>query len=237
MFQDSLVESSPQNRKRSRWPLATAFITQVIVAGALLLIPMFSIGVIPLFQRIPVPIALTAPERVEASSREATDGRGGGSANPRPVVVSGTTVDRIFHPFADTNENADRPPNLDFLPGDNSRPPLGDGLGKGKGPGVRLEEEKKRPRLSHIDEGLLTQKVMPVYPQVASRIGLQGDVKLYAVISRDGSIESLKLISGHPLLVAAAMDAVKQWKYRPYILNGDPVEVETYITVTFRKGN
>jgi TonB family protein len=198
---------------------------------------MFSIGVIPLFQSIPTVTQLTAPERVEASRRETVGGGEEGLAYRRTVVVSGTTGDRIFHPFADTDENSDRPPNFDFGSADTSRPPIGNGQDKGNRPGVRLEEEKKRPRLSHIDEGLLTQKVMPVYPLIASRIGLQGDVKLYAVISREGSIESLKLISGHPLLVAAAMDAVKQWKYRPYILNGDPVEVETYITVTFRKGN
>jgi protein TonB len=134
-----------------------------------------------------------------------------------------------------TNDPSADPPDINFKSGDNPLP-FGSGPGKGNGPDVRLEE-KQRPRISHIDEGLLTQKVMPVYPMIASRVGIQGDVILYAIIARDGSIQSLKLITGHPLLVAAAMDAVKQWKYKPYILNGEPVEVETYITVTFRKGN
>ena len=238
MFQDSLVESSPEKRKRSRWPLATAFTTQVFVAGALLLLPMFSIGVIPLAQHIPLFTQLAAPQIVEASSpRTPPDGGGGGVSYPRQVVLAGGSGSRNWLlPPTGKNDGPDAPPDIHFGSGGNGLP-IGDGPGKGNGPGVRLEEEKKRPRFSHLDEGLLTRKVQPVYPVIAIRAGIQGDVKLYAIVSRDGSIENLKLISGHPLLVSAAMDAVKQWKYRPYILNGDPVEVETYITVTFRRGN
>ena len=62
---------------------------------------------------------------------------------------------------------------------------------------------------------------------------IQGSVLLQAEISKDGSIQNLRLISGHPMLAPAAIEAVKQWKYKPYILNGEPVEVETQITVNF----
>ncbi len=65
--------------------------------------------------------------------------------------------------------------------------------------------------------------------------GIQGQVKLHAIIARDGSIQSLNAITGHPLLVRAAVEAVEQWRYRPYVLNGEAVEVETFITVNFRK--
>jgi protein TonB len=61
-------------------------------------------------------------------------------------------------------------------------------------------------------------------------------VQLHAVIARNGSIESLEALSGHPLLVKAALDAVRQWRYRPTLLSGEPVEVETYITVHFVLG-
>jgi protein TonB len=70
---------------------------------------------------------------------------------------------------------------------------------------------------------------------IAVRAGVQGEVKLHAIIARNGTIESLNAVSGHPLLIRAAMDAVGQWRYRPYILNGEAVEVETFITVNFRK--
>ena len=84
-----------------------------------------------------------------------------------------------------------------------------------------------------LSQGLLVTQVSPAYPQLARQARIQGTVVLRAVISKDGSIESLSLVSGHPMLVPAAMDAVKQWKYKPYFLNGEPVEVETTINVNF----
>ena len=73
----------------------------------------------------------------------------------------------------------------------------------------------------------------PIYPRLAQQARAQGVVVLAAVISKEGTVERLRVISGHPLLNQAALDAVKQWRYRPTMLNGDPVEVETTITVTF----
>jgi protein TonB len=92
----------------------------------------------------------------------------------------------------------------------------------------------QRVRVSQgVTEGLLTRKVQPTYPPLAKTARIQGDVVLNAVISKSGSIENLRVMSGHPMLVTSALDAVKQWKYKPYILNGEPVEVETTITVKF----
>jgi protein TonB len=79
----------------------------------------------------------------------------------------------------------------------------------------------------------LIHQVNPVYPQIARQTRIQGVVVMEAVISKEGSVESLRVISGHPLLLQAAIDAVKQWKYRPTLLNGEPVDVVTTITVTF----
>jgi len=75
--------------------------------------------------------------------------------------------------------------------------------------------------------------VQPNYPALARSARVQGSVVLRAVISRAGTIENLQVLSGHPLLTSAAIDAVRQWRYRPYILNGEPVEVETQVTVNF----
>ncbi len=88
-------------------------------------------------------------------------------------------------------------------------------------------------RPSHIQESLLIRQIKPTYPPIAKQTRVQGPVTLQAVISRDGSIQRLRVISGHPLLTGAALDAVQQWRYRPYLLNGEPVEVETQITVNF----
>lgn len=82
-------------------------------------------------------------------------------------------------------------------------------------------------------EGNLIHKIQPEYPLVAKAARIQGAVVLRALISKDGSIENLRVLGGHPMLVKAAIDAVSRWRYRPYYLNGEPVEVETQVTVNF----
>ncbi len=76
-------------------------------------------------------------------------------------------------------------------------------------------------------------KVNPIYPLDAKAAGIQGAVILHAIIGKDGSVENLQIISGPPALAGSALDAVRQWKYNPYLLNGKPIEVETIITVNF----
>ncbi len=91
-----------------------------------------------------------------------------------------------------------------------------------------------RVRISQgVTRGLLIHKEEPVYPALARAARVQGDVVLSAVIDTNGQIQNLQLVSGHPMLVPAALAAVKQWRYKPYLLNGQPVEVETTITVIF----
>jgi len=92
----------------------------------------------------------------------------------------------------------------------------------------------QRVRVSQgVSAGLLVRRVNPNYPPLARQARIQGQVVLRAVISKDGSIENLTLVSGHPMLAPAAIDAVKQWKYKPYLLNGEPVEVDTEVLVNF----
>ena len=82
-------------------------------------------------------------------------------------------------------------------------------------------------------EGSLIRRVQPAYPPIARTAHVQGSVVLAALIGKDGTIENLRLLSGHPMLSPAAIAAVSQWRYRPYILNGEAIEVETQITVNF----
>jgi protein TonB len=82
----------------------------------------------------------------------------------------------------------------------------------------------------------LINQTKPVYPALARQARIQGNVVLHAIIDKDGNVAQLEVISGHPLLVQAALDAVKQWRYKPTLLNNDPVEVDTTITVTFTMG-
>jgi protein TonB len=87
-----------------------------------------------------------------------------------------------------------------------------------------------------MSEGDLIRKVQPAYPALARSARVQGIVVLQAMISKQGTIENLRILTGHPMLAPAAVEAVRQWRYRPYILNGEPVEVETQITVNFALG-
>ncbi|SPF33652.1 Outer membrane transport energization protein TonB [Candidatus Sulfotelmatobacter kueseliae] len=92
----------------------------------------------------------------------------------------------------------------------------------------------QRIRISQgVTRGLLVHRVEPSYPPLARAARIQGEVVLSAVISINGDIQNLQLVSGHPMLVPAAITAVRQWRYKPYLLNGQPVEVETTITVIF----
>ena len=85
-----------------------------------------------------------------------------------------------------------------------------------------------------VSQGLLIKKVAPVYPQAALQVRKQGSIELIATVAKDGEIFGIRVLSGDAILAKAATDAVRQWKYRPYLLNGEPVQIETQITVSFK---
>jgi TonB family protein len=86
---------------------------------------------------------------------------------------------------------------------------------------------------SNVVEGQRLRDVAPVYPDLARQAGVQGAVRLNIVIDKQGHVSNISVISGHPLLIPAALDAVKQWEYKPTLLNGQPVEVATEVSVPF----
>jgi TonB family protein len=110
-------------------------------------------------------------------------------------------------------------------------------LGNSSGPGKPDDAVVARiVRVTHIDPALLTERVEPVYPELARRMMRSGHVELHAIISEDGRIESLEMVSGDTLFAQSAKDAVWRWRYRPTILNGRAVKVDTYITVNYVMG-
>ena len=84
-----------------------------------------------------------------------------------------------------------------------------------------------------VQSGKLVNHVQPIYPPLAHQARISGTVKFHAIIAKDGSVQELQMLSGHPLLVQSALDAVRQWRYQPMLLNGEPVEAETEIVVNF----
>jgi protein TonB len=109
------------------------------------------------------------------------------------------------------------------------------GIGSGP-PIVKAAAPKKLSISSGVMQGNLLQKTVPQYPAIAKAARIQGTVVLQATISKAGSIENLRVVSGPPMLQQAALDAVRSWRYKPYLLNGDPVEVETTVNVVFNLG-
>jgi protein TonB len=85
-----------------------------------------------------------------------------------------------------------------------------------------------------LSQGLILKKTQPTYPSIALQMRIEGSVDLLATISKTGSITAVKILHGDPQLARAALEAVKQWKYKPYLLNGEPVEIQTQITVNFK---
>jgi protein TonB len=124
-------------------------------------------------------------------------------------------------------------PNIDFGPGRGSRD-VPYGLGNNIPVVIPARPAATKPLpVSDLGEGSLIYRVQPVYPPLARQARIQGSVELRAIISKTGAIENLAVVSGHPMLVKAALEAVRQWRYRPYLLNHEPIEVETDITVNF----
>ena len=100
--------------------------------------------------------------------------------------------------------------------------------------------EQKTParvvRGGRIQNAMLINRVVPDYPKIAQAAHVSGTIVLHAIIAKDGSVQELTYVSGPPLLIKAAIDAVRQWRYKPTLLNNEPVEVETTIDVVFNLG-
>jgi protein TonB len=123
------------------------------------------------------------------------------------------------------------------MPGDRDRVGIDQLIGSDYArPLPTIAVRARPPRTSVMMEGNLIHKVEPQYPPVAKQLHIEGTVIVKAFISRDGVITRAVAESGPPLLVRAALDAVRQWRYRPYYLNQEPIEVETQITVNFVLG-
>jgi periplasmic protein TonB len=242
MFAESLLEVSWAERGRRSWTTLTSFGLQAGIVGLLLLIPLLSTVGSPSSRTISTPISLG---RRDPGRPPQPHGGGVRNVGVRIIPYVGRIMapSRIPHDIpkgggqvAESEPIGD--PTIGVGPyiggGSDVLLPIG-----GTQPAMPTREPKhiaKVFRTSTILQGMLIRKVEPKYPTLAIQTRIQGPVVLAAVISKAGTIDNLRLISGHPMLVPAALDAVSQWRYRPYILNGDVIEVETQITVNFVLG-
>ena len=246
MFEDSLVDDRIKTHRGATTVLS--FLLQVGLVGIVLLIPLIFTQALPL--NVTTMTALAAPPPPPpppppAASAPATQPK------PSPVETKALTVplkipQKIaqIHDEPTPDQSAGPPPAIAGVPGGVPGGVAGGTIGgvvggvmNGIGTAIPKVATPKRVRVSQgVSEGLLVHKVTPTYPPLARQARVQGAVVLQASIGKDGSIQNLKLVSGHPMLSQAAINAVKQWKYKPYFLNGEAVEVDTTITVNFTMG-
>jgi periplasmic protein TonB len=242
MFEDSLIESGGRLKTKRGATTMVSFIFQLVLVGILVLIPLLFTEALPKQQLMTFLVAPPPPP-------------------PPPPPPAAAPVKIVKQIQSDLNNGQLRTPTkipekVQMIKEEEAPPPsMASGGVVGGVPGgvpggqmggviggiisstpvaVPKAVTPQRVRVSAgVQQGLLIKKVQPPYPPLARQARIQGNVVLQALISKDGSIENLRLISGHPMLAPAALEAVKQWRYKPYFLNGEPVEVETQITVIF----
>ncbi|HVH85362.1 MAG TPA: energy transducer TonB [Terriglobales bacterium] len=232
MFADSLLESSPHLGHRSAWTKLASVLLQSLALAVALVTPLYHIERL---QVIPPPPSIRLTSAQPAAIRTET---------PHLSHSDSTTYYDIVQPpfipsgISRTRDRDEGPPGV---------PNLGPACVMNCGGGVPITELVKpgafdipKPppprgpvRVSEMQLGELVRKVLPEYPTIAKQIRLQGQVVLVAIVGKDGRVERVQPVSGPPLLIAPAQRAVEQWQYRPYLLNHQPVEVQTQITVNF----
>jgi protein TonB len=239
MFADLPSDSPWNNHSHRGWTTLASFALQALLISALLMLPLlYTVGLPQLLLMSPLIVPSPPPGPVPVSHvRPAT----ASASNMQGHVLM--TPGRIPRAIERVDDAGMPPPPLDFgetvVPGGTGTH-TGPGsifgsTGTGIGPVLpRLAPPPVNPpRVSRMMEGNLIHRVQPAYPPLARQARIQGQVVLRAVINREGAIENLQVLSGHPMLAPAAVEAVRQWRYRPYYLNNSPVEVETQVTVNF----
>jgi len=250
LFEDILLDSSAAQRKRRTLPTLISFVLQLFLIGLLLLLPLWFTDVLPKEQLL---VFLEAPPPPPPPPPPAA------STPPAPKVVKVTS--NIANGQLRTPSRI--PSKVQIIKEDEAPPPLATTAGVAGGvpggiPGGQLggviggiissspslaavprlspppPPAVQRVRVSQgVIKGLLLYRVEPAYPPLAKQARVQGTVVLTAIIDKAGNVQHLQVVSGHPLLAPAAIEAVKQWRYKPFLLNGQPVEVETTVTVNF----
>ncbi|MGH9817173.1 MAG: TonB family protein [Candidatus Acidiferrales bacterium] len=239
-----LMESDAETARLARRTRRRSMLLSTAIEAALLtaavLIPFFASQAIPrVFNQtpIPAPLGVTPRETRPPDPSKSASGprlRWSGTVPPITVPTFIAPADRLSSASSETPEGMGLPvgvpggdPNIPaglFDP-TRSAPPLAP---------LRPAETPRAPRrISIVDHARLIHRVEPVYPALARQTRTEGTVEVRAVIATDGSMKYVEVLSGHPFFVEATKQAVMQWRYHPTTLNGEPMEVETRITVIF----
>jgi protein TonB len=240
MFEDSLIESGGRLKTKRGWTSMVSFILEFMIIGVMVLIPLIFTEALPkgttLFLLVapppPPPPPPPAAAVVKVVKVIQTDIVNGELRTPTKIPKKVEMIKEEEAPpqMASTGVVGGVPGGI---PGGSMGGVIGSVLGSVNVAAPKIATPQRVRVSSGVVSGLLLRKVQPNYPPLARQARIQGVVVLQAQISKEGAIENLQLISGHPMLAPAAIEAVKQWKYKPYLLNGEPVEVETQVQVNF----
>ena len=245
-FLDScLVEGNSDQEKRvrrnKRRALLISIVLQILIVAALVLFPLLSHG-----ERINISdrfVVLPPVARLGHHSHKDADQRHTANRPPvcrfcAPTHISPTVVTQDTTPPQQIpDDNFDDSELSRYGSPGGSRDGIANST-REEGPAPPVDKRKAnepppRIRVGTIEPAMLIHRVEPVYPPLGRQLRHEGRVELHALISTDGTIQSLEVISGDPLFIRSALDAVREWRYRPTILNGQPVEVDTHITVVY----
>jgi protein TonB len=238
MFEDSLIESGNKLKTKRLATSIISFFGQFLLLGVLILIPLIYTEALPKTQLMTFLVAPPPP--------------------PPPPPPPAAAVVKVVKIQSDLVNGQLRTPTkipekVQMIKEEEAPPVMGSGVMGGVPGGVpggsmggviggMINSTAAIPKVATpqrvrvstgVATGLLIKKVQPNYPPLARQARIQGSVVLQAEISKDGTIQNLQLISGHPMLAPAAIEAVKQWRYKPYLLNGEPVAVDTQVVVNF----
>jgi len=240
MFEEMVV-SSPKGKKTNKsWTVIVSGIVQATFLAVLILIPLIYTEALPKASLAtllvapppppppPPPPAATQIVKVKPQVHLMDAGK----------LVAPKAIPKEVKIIKEEAEQPDAMGAMGGVPGGVPGGQMGGVIGGVIG-GVGGAPPPPKPTQQRIRQGgavqaaMLVNRVQPQYPPLARQTRISGTVRLHAIISKDGSVQQLEVLSGHPLLVQAALDAVRQWKYRPTTLNGEPVEVDTTIDVIF----
>ena len=246
LFADILLETGGGQRKRRTWATISSFILQCLLIGVLISVPLWFTDSLPTQQLVtfleappppPPPPPAAAASAVVKAVKVASEMVNGQLRTPSRIPVRVEMIKEDEAPPAITGGIPGGVPG--GIPGGQLGGVIGGILRSSSTPAavpklVTPTPTVQRVRVSQgVTQGMLIYRPEPPYPRLAQQARVQGVVVLRAIIAKDGTIQNLQFVSGHPLLSLAAINAVKQWRYKPYLLNGQPVEVETTVTVNF----
>ncbi len=235
---DDDAEQLARERRIRRRALAISISLQSAVLAALFLVPVFGKA-----ERISLKIITPVPPYQRY--HDVSHNSGVQPRPPRgpqnqcrfcpPASIPTTIVMRDPTPSPNSTDDNSPPGIGDNIPGAIDGIPLSDPRERVL-PAPNTERQVTRPqviRMTHLDPAMLIHRVEPVYPALARQTRRDGHVELRAIIGTDGTIQSLQIVVSDPFFDQSALEAVGQWRYRPTILNGQPVKIETYITVIY----